>query len=177
MHGVFQTSKERDWVINLKHFCLSLSYYNCMISSVFFDKAANVSQAYQIMEYLSQKNSDINFRHFYHELLESSHNSQRTSSSVSSLGASSLEASLKGQVCSHTRDWRQVPEEMKQALWPLNQWLPSSRLFSKATFLPLREQSMASRSIKDINQEKCQQKWIISQISRSKILRILFFSI
>ena len=55
MHGGFQTSRERDWMTNLKHFCLSLSYYNCMISSIFFDKAANVSQAYQIMECLSQK--------------------------------------------------------------------------------------------------------------------------
>ena len=120
---------------NLKHFCLSLSYYNCMISSVFFDKAANVSQAYQNHGMsVTKKDSDINSRHFYHESLESLHNSQRTSSPLPSLEASSLEVSLKGQVCSHIRGWRQVPKEMKQALSTLTQWLPSSKLFSKLHF-------------------------------------------
>lgn len=104
------------------------------------------------------KRCDINSRHFYHESLDSSHNTQRTSSSVSSLGAGSLEVSLKGQVCSHTRGWRASPQRNEIGIVTTESMVTIFKLFLKATFLPLREQSMTIRSIKDINQLKCQQK-------------------
>lgn len=97
MHGGFQTSRERDWMTNLKHFCLSLSYYNCMIQVYFLIRQLMFHRHIKSWN-VCHKKCDINSRHFYHESLDSSHNTQRTSSSVSSLGAGSLEVSLKGHM-------------------------------------------------------------------------------
>lgn len=133
------------------------------------------------MECLSLKNQQWHkfHRHFHHESLDSSDNSQRTSLSPSLfLGSKLLRGFSQRPNTFPHRYWRQVPKEMKQALSTLNWWLLSFKLFSNAMVLPLSKQYN-----NDIKNYWGYKSGIIPtknnsfQSSRREIFSISFFSI